>query len=93
MLDPGLSTLTTWQTFESTLKEVVEAKRLSQSRMKKLTDNALKCMKVRAYDFVCLHWLTMFRYSMTRSLFPSFTARTRIFRLHKRFPVSMCLML
>ena len=50
MLDPGLSTLTTWQTFESTLKEVVEAKRLSQSRMKKLTDNALKCMKVRAYD-------------------------------------------
>ncbi|KAK7685658.1 hypothetical protein QCA50_011002 [Cerrena zonata] len=33
------------ETFESTLKEVVEAKRLSQSKMKKLTDNALKCMR------------------------------------------------
>ncbi|CAL1714233.1 unnamed protein product [Somion occarium] len=33
------------ETFESTLKDVVQAKRLSQSKMKKLTDNALKCMK------------------------------------------------
>ncbi|KAI0079378.1 hypothetical protein K474DRAFT_1592122, partial [Panus rudis PR-1116 ss-1] len=32
------------QTFEATLKEVVQAKRLSQSKMTKLTENALKCM-------------------------------------------------
>ena len=36
------------QTFESTLKDVVNAKRLSASKMSTLTDIALKCMKVRA---------------------------------------------
>lgn len=35
------------QTFESTLKEVVRAKRLSASKVKELTDIALKTMKVR----------------------------------------------
>ena len=35
------------QSFESTLKEVVRAKRLSASKMKELTDIALKMMKVR----------------------------------------------
>lgn len=34
------------QTFESTLKDVVNAKRLSASKMSTLTDIALKCMKV-----------------------------------------------
>ncbi|KII87337.1 hypothetical protein PLICRDRAFT_113018 [Plicaturopsis crispa FD-325 SS-3] len=33
------------QTFESTLKEVVQAKRLSSSKMEKLKDIALKCME------------------------------------------------
>jgi hypothetical protein len=34
------------QTFESTLKEVVRAKRLSASKVKELTEIALKTMKV-----------------------------------------------
>ena len=40
-------TLHNAQTFESTLKEVVRAKRLSASKVKELTDIALKTMKVR----------------------------------------------
>jgi len=40
--------------FESTLKEVVHAKRLSASKMGKLTDIALKSMEVRT-AFVPLH--------------------------------------
>ena len=39
--------ITTMQEFETTLKEVVLAKRLSQSKMATLTDLALKYMKVR----------------------------------------------
>lgn len=35
------------QGFESTLKEVVNAKRLSASKMATLTEIALKCMEVR----------------------------------------------
>lgn len=35
------------QEFETALKEVVTAKRLSQSKMTSLTEIALKCMEVR----------------------------------------------
>lgn len=45
---PVALTLSRHQTFESTLKDVVNAKRLSASKMGTLTDIALKCMKVRA---------------------------------------------
>lgn len=47
------------QAFESTLKEVVQAKRLSASKMSTLTDIALKCMEVRVYSsIVCSRVLT-----------------------------------
>ncbi len=36
-----------WKAFETALKDVVNAKQLSQTKMNTLTGVALKCMKVR----------------------------------------------
>ena len=48
LMNPELS-LKYWQSFESLLKEVVTAKRLSASKMNKLTDIALNLMEVSLF--------------------------------------------
>jgi hypothetical protein len=41
--------LHSFQDFENTLKDVVNAKRLSQSKMNRLTEIAMKSLEVRVY--------------------------------------------
>jgi hypothetical protein len=85
---------TLFQDFESTLKDVVNAKRLSVSKMSKLTEIALKSMEVRVKIVLedlftqafCLD-------STTLSLLRYFIALTSHCLVLPRCQVSMCLML
>jgi hypothetical protein len=63
------------QLFETTLKEVVDAKRLSASKMNKLTDIAMTCMEVRIL-FLVVFFILLTCVRMIPGWYLSFTAHT-----------------
>ena len=82
------------QDFESILKEVVQAKRLSASKMVKLTEIALKSMEVRLPFRCILHGDVDFRFiiSTIHKLSLFCIALTSLSQLRRRYRVSMYLM-